>query len=145
MSAKTISSIVAATTEALSKENTDFEPIKIRSISVPQQFNRRSSMVNIMRIARREGYISKSGQVISHFNSARLAYNLDNHMGYGYPDDTDINEMENFVFVVDLGTTYLSLGFVVTGTILFAPVGVRHWTDYKLDGSDVSTLPFHLS
>lgn len=102
-------------------------------------------MVNIMRIAKREGYIGKGNQVISHFNSARLAYNLDNYMGYGYPEGTDVDGMENFVFVVDLGTTYLSLGFVITGTILFATVGVRHWADYKLDGSAVSTLPFHLS
>lgn len=83
-----------------------------------------------MRIAEAKGYMKEAHQVITKFNSARLAYGLDNCAGYGLPNDCDVDEDEHFVFLIDLGKTYLSLGFSICGYLMYAPIKARHWTHF---------------
>ena len=85
------------------------------------------------------GYIKGGSQVIAHFNSARLGYNLNNCAAMGLPLDCDIDEEENLILVVNVGKTYLSLGFAFIGKFGFAQVNAKHWIE---DSQDVSVRHF---
>lgn len=83
--------------------------------------------------ASRAGYIYRTGQMITHFNNARLAYNLDSCTELGLPPDCNLDEEENYVFVVDYGTTFLSLGFAAVGKRLYTQIAERDWTDVEVE------------
>ena len=42
-------------------------------------------------------------------------------------------EEENYVFVVDYGTTFLSLGFAAVGKRLYAQIAERDWIDVEVE------------
>lgn len=124
--AETLSSIITATAIALGKPTNS---LNITAFSVPQHFDDRSSMTNMLTVADRASYIQRPGQMISLFNSARLTYGLDHCGAANLPADCDFDEEENFVFVVDYGESFLSLGFSAVGSILYARIAEVNWTD----------------
>ncbi|PVH79261.1 hypothetical protein DL98DRAFT_533101 [Cadophora sp. DSE1049] len=125
---ETLDSIITATASVLARST---DSLNISAFSVPQHFYDISSFANMLETASKAGYIHRTGQIITHFNSARLAYNLDNCTAVGFPPDCNLDEEENCVFVVDYGTTYLSLGFAAVGKRLYAQVAERDWTEVQ--------------
>lgn len=130
LGSKSLSAIVDATRKALSGEGLDSDQIDFRAISVPQHFENTPSRLNIMYSAVEKGFEVNEEQVISHFNSARLAYGLDNCLAYGLPEGCDVDRNVNIVLIVDLGPTYLSLGFSIAGGTFHAPYAAQHLTDF---------------
>ncbi|KAG4436850.1 hypothetical protein IFR05_007656 [Cadophora sp. M221] len=125
---ETLDSIITATASVLERSTYS---LKISAFSVPQHFYNISSFTNMLETASKAGYIHRTGQIVTHFNSARLAYNLDNCTAVGLPPDCNLDEEENYIFVVDYGTTYLSLGFAAVGKRLYAQVAERDWTEVE--------------
>ncbi|KAK0120821.1 hypothetical protein ONS96_011022 [Cadophora gregata f. sp. sojae] len=123
---ETLESIVTATASTLGQSP---DRLNISAFSVPQHFYDISSFTNMVETASRAGYIHRTGQVITHFNSARLAYDLDTCAAAGLAPGCNLDEEENYVFVVDYGKAYLSLGFAAVGKKLYAQSGERDWIE----------------
>jgi hypothetical protein len=135
MFARTLEEIAIAT------ENVLHRPAKIRAINIPQHFYDMSSMSTLVVAAENAEFVTGGHQVIAHFNGARLAYNMDNCEGYGFPEDCDIDNYEShesFVAVVDYGKTYFSMGVMAIGSFLSLPIGVRKFPNYGEDA--ISTV-----
>jgi hypothetical protein len=131
MFTRTLKEIEFATKFALNR------PVEIRSIIAPQHFSMQSSMSTLMRAAYDLGYFAsgQSYQVTTLFNGARLAYDLDNCKGYGFPPDCDVFEIDSFVLVIEYSKAYLALGFMNIADYLCIPMDVRNFPNNGEDAN----------
>lgn len=134
---ETLDSIITATASALRKPA---DTVDINAFSVPQHFYDITSFTNMLETASKAGYIYRTGQMITHFNSAPLAYSLDSCTELGLPPDCNLDAEENYVFVIDYGTPFLSRGFAAVGKRLYAQIAERDWIDVELEVEDVSCI-----
>ncbi|KUJ12747.1 uncharacterized protein LY89DRAFT_737665 [Mollisia scopiformis] len=123
MFTRSIVSIQSSTAKALQVNN----PIEFRAVTGPWHFVSRKSMSTLMLAAYELGYFGKDQdyQVINAHNAARLAYNLDNCLGFREPFDCVVEDQDYYVLVVEYSRKYLAMNFLDLGVYLCISIDQR--------------------